>query len=962
MPRRKIAATPQLPPFRLPSLQAAEFVKKWEPFSGKETSGYVSHFDDLCRLLGHETPAEMDPTQTFFCYQRHVPKDTGRQGFADVYYQGYFGWEYKGKHKDLEAAYRQLLQYRENLANPKLLIVSDFQRIVIRTNFNNTVPKVIEIKLDDLVTGEPVGDTGKSAMEILRLVFFDPDVLNPGESTEKLTAEAAARFARLSDILAGRIKPERRRDKPNTDEQIARFLTKLIFCLFASDVGLLPKGLITEILRGSRTDSQRTEQFSALFRVMNTGGPYGPHFIAHFNGGLFSDHEALTVWSDEVADLLDADKLDWSSVEPSIFGTLFERVLDRSRRQQIGAHYTSRQDIETLVQPVLMQPLEREWDTISRGVAGLALPRTGAGLTGQREEARAVLQGFLDRLSAVRVLDPACGSGNFLYVSLALLKALEQRVIAFGATWGIVGLTPKVHPRQLYGIEIDHYAHELASMVVWIGYLQWKAKNGMALDNEAPVLEPLTNIENKDAILDLTDPAAPREPEWPAADAIVGNPPFLGGKLLRRSLGDDYLDKLFAVWDGRVRREADLCCYWHEKARAHVELGRVKRAGLLATQAIRGGANRDTLKRIKESGDIFFAVSDEKWVLDGAAVHVSMVGMDDGSEKERVLDGRRVASINANLTSDLDLTAAQRLSENTNLSFMGDTKGGAFDIDASTALTLINKPNPDSRLNSEVVRPWINGEDITGRSKGFYIIDFPPGTTSETAALYEGPFEYVREHIKPLRDTNNRAVYRERWWMHVEPRPGMRSALAGKQRYVATPNLTKYRFFVWLDAATLPDHQLIVFARDDDYFFGVLHSIAHEWWARAQGTQLREVESGFRYTPTTCFETFPFPWPPGQEPKDDPLVKAIAAAAAELDRLRTGWLNPPEGSLTDDELKLRTLTQLYNQRPTWLDNAHRNLDEAVFAAYGWPAGLTREEVLERLLGLNLKRAALTVTR
>jgi type II restriction/modification system DNA methylase subunit YeeA len=429
---------------------------------------------------------------------------------------------------------------------------------------------------------------------------------------------------------------------------------------------------------------------------------------------------------------------------------------------------------------------------------------------------------------------------------------------------------------------------------------------------------------------------------------VVGNPPFLGGKLLRTNLGDESVDAMFEVFEGRVPAEADLCAYWHEKARSAIEAGRLKRAGLLATQGIRGGANRRVLERIKKTGDVFFAYGDEPWVLAGANVHISFVGQDDGSQPERTLDGAPVAAINADLTSGLDLTQARRLDENLGIAFMGDTKGGPFDIDADVARRLLASPNPDGRNNADVVRPWVNGLDITRRPREMWIIDFGIDMAETEAALYEAPFEYVRGHVRPERVGNKRAAYAERWWLHVEARSGMRKALAGLPRYLATPNLTKHRIFAWLDSAVLPDHQIIAIARDDDYAFGVLHSRVHEAWARGMGTQLREVESGFRYTPTTCFETFPFP-----RPTDTQRV-AIAEAARDLDRLRIGWLNPP--GLADADLAKRTLTNLYNARPTWLAQAHDRLDAAVLAAYGWPAEIETDDLLARLLELNLERA------
>jgi type II restriction/modification system DNA methylase subunit YeeA len=407
----------------------------------------------------------------------------------------------------------------------------------------------------------------------------------------------------------------------------------------------------------------------------------------------------------------------------------------------------------------------------------------------------------------------------------------------------------------------------------------------------------------------------------------------------------DPLDALFEVYNGRVPKEADFVTYWHEKARAQVAGGRTKRVGLLATQGIRGGANRKVIERIKESGDLFLAWSDEPRILDGAAVHISFLAYDDGSETTRELDGRPVAAINANLTAGLDLTVARRLKENLGIAFMGDTKGGPFDIPALQASKMLAAKNPDGRSNADVVRPWMNGLDITRQPRNMWIIDFGVGMSEAEAALYEGPFEYVRWIVKPEREKNNRAAYAERWWLHVEPRSGMRSALTGLDRYIATPRVTKHRLFAWLPAAVLPDSQLIVIARDDDYTFGVLHSKVHELWARGMGTQLREVESGFRYTPPTTFETFPMPHPTPDQ------TERIADVARRLDSIRTKAL----GMVDDDNPKGRTLTSLYNSPPSWLTLAHRELDDAVLAAYGWAADLSDDEVLTRLLDLNLQR-------
>ena len=462
-----------------------------------------------------------------------------------------------------------------------------------------------------------------------------------------------------------------------------------------------------------------------------------------------------------------------------------------------------------------------------------------------------------------------------------------------------------------------------------------------------------------DAILGYDENGIPKEPEWPAVAVIIGNPPFLGGKRMRSELGDEYVDKLFELHDGRVPREADLVCYWFEKARAMIEQKKLNRAGLLATQGIRGGANRRVLERIKETGDLFFAYSDREWVLDGATVHVSMIGFDNGNEKERSLNDKTTASINSDLTSNLDLTQAKQLKENFGLSFMGVTPAGPFDITDDVAKTWLSlNNNPNGKPNIDVLRPYYNGTDLTRQVRNIWIVDFGVDMPIGEAASYEKPFEHIKKNVFPIRQENNRASYREKWWLLAESRPAMREALSSTSRYIGTSMVSKHHVFCWIDKHVLPANLIIVVARDDDYFFGVLHSKIHELWARRKGTQLREAESGYRYTPSSTFETFPFTWAPGKEPQDDPRVQAISEAAKELVEQRDRWLNAdltpsPSPKRRGEQ---RTLTNLYNARPTWLDLAHERLDEAVFAAYGWKSDLSDEEILEKLLALNLERS------
>jgi type II restriction/modification system DNA methylase subunit YeeA len=354
------------------------------------------------------------------------------------------------------------------------------------------------------------------------------------------------------------------------------------------------------------------------------------------------------------------------------------------------------------------------------------------------------------------------------------------------------------------------------------------------------------------------------------------------------------------------------------------------------------------LDRIRGTGEIFMAWSDEPWVVEGAAVRISLVGFDVGEETPRYLDGTEVSVIHSDLTGGsvsgggVDLTKARRLKENLEIVFMSDTKGGPFDIPGDLARQWFAlPPNLNGRPNSDVVRPWVNALDITRRPRGMYVVDFGVDMPEKEAALYEAPFEYVRHHVKPERERSRST--RTEWWLHERPRPEMRKALSGLGRFLVTPAVSKHRLFVWLSPDTLPDHRLYVFVREDDYLFGILHSRFHECWSLRLGSTLEDSPC---YTPTTTFETFPFPTPTEHQ------AQSIAAAAEEIHRLRTGWLNPPGASA--GELQKRTLTNLYNERPAWLVNAHSALDAAVANAYGWSPDILEEEVLARLLALNAR--------
>lgn len=914
-----------------------EFVAKWRGSTSTEKQSYQQHFLDLCGLVGHPTPAQLDHDNKFFTFEAGATKQSGGQGWADVWFKGHFAIEYKGPDGNLEKAYNQLLQYRESLENPPLLIVSNIQTIVIHTNFTGTAKQIIPVTLDDLL--KPDG------LQKIRNIFYNPEFFRPEKTAAQVTEEAAARFGHLATHLT---------KWGYSPHDIAHYLIRLLFCLFAEDIDLLPRELFTRMVDAGRRDDQRfNRQVRQLFHAMSEGDDFGEHPIRYFDGGLFDGDSALDIDTDAIVILQGITQLDWSAIEPAILGTLFTRSLDPSKRAQLGAHYTSKDDILLIVEPVLMAPLRREWEAVKTKARELNQRRiaapTRAVATKLQNEISDLVMGFARRLASIRVLDPACGSGNFLYISLRLLLELWKEVSIFTSEVGLSILLPlpdqSPSPSQLFGIEINDYAHELAQATVWIGYLQWLHSNGFGFPDE-PILKPLDNIKQMDAILAYDADGKPVEPEWPAVDVIVGNPPFLGGNKVRQELGDTYVNRLFSLYNGRVPAFADLVCYWFERAREMIALGRVRRVGLLATQGIRGGANRRVLERIKETGDIFWAMSDRDWVLEGAAVNVSMVGFSNDREYQKFLDGHFVLSINPDLTSGSNLTQARVLTENADLAYRGNQKGGPFDISEAEAMHMFSAaPNSSGKDNRDVIRPYINGFDVTGRPRNKWLIDFGISLSQEAAQEYEAPYEYVRSHVYPKRSGH------KEWWIHERPRPPLREALSKLERYIVTPHTSQYRLFVWVPNTILPDHALIAITRDDDYFFGALQAKPHELWGLRMGTALEDRP---RYTPSTTFETFPFPWPPGKEPQDDPRVQAIAAAAKELVELRDAWLNPSD--IFGAELNKRTLTNLYNARPDWLDAAHRRLDAAVFDAYAWPHDLGDDEILARLLALNLERA------
>ncbi|MXW26058.1 MAG: class I SAM-dependent DNA methyltransferase [Dehalococcoidia bacterium] len=493
------------------TLSAAAFAAKWRDNARRERASSQEHFIDLCRMLGVPTPNDppASPDYTFEAGAERL--STGSQGWADVWKRGCFGWEYKGAHADLAAAYKQLVDYRDALDNPPLLVVSDMDRIEVRTTFTNTRPAVHVVTLDDLVED---GERTAEALRVLRAVMLDPEALRPEQTPDEITQLAAARFAQIARSM---------HERGHDPEAVAHHLNRVVFCLFAEDARLLPPGILTGMIASRRSDPEEFDRgLSALFAIMSdpkTSRFFGNERIEWFNGGLFNDAGVIPCTADELRAMHDAALLDWSRIEPAILGTLFERGLDPEKRGQLGAHYTDHEKILMVVEPVVLAPLRREYAAMQARVEELTEGREPSPLTldGRRRErlpawereAEAAWRAFLERLRAVRVLDPACGSGNFLYVTLRLLKDLEHEAIRWGAQrLRVTGEFPQVGPQNVLGIEIKPYARELAGVSIWIGHIQWMMEHGSGFPRD-PVLEPLSNIELRDAILAQDDEGTP---------------------------------------------------------------------------------------------------------------------------------------------------------------------------------------------------------------------------------------------------------------------------------------------------------------------------------------------------------------------------------------------------------------------------------------------------------------------
>ena len=707
-------------------MNVPDFIARWENTSLNEEQGAKLWFNDLCEVIGHEKPLG-SLNDLAYAFERRV--ETGK---ADLYYENHFGWEFKTSESQLDEGMRQVVGYSMYLKTPPLLVVSAFNVIRIRTNFPGMASAQHELRIGDLTQGDK--------LDLIKRVFTQPEWFNTGKSRDDVTRETAELFQAISNDMAHSSYDHR---------DLARYLNQVIFCLYADDANLLPERAFTRLALNQFKNPERFRQGAAnLFSEMNRGGIFGPQTIEQFNGELFADVPNVTLNAAALERLAEAAEKNWSNIEPSIFGTLFERALGLTEeRAPLGAHYTSEADIRRVVEPVILEPLEREWQEAKAAADGAREQHDAEG-------ANAAMVNYRRRIAELKALDPACGSGNFLYVTLKALLDLERRAMDYQTAIGVRAGAPTVSPNQMLGLEINEYAAQLAKTALWIGYIQWHQANGFEYTNR-PILDNIDGIECRDAAI-VTGGTAPAKAEWPAADYIIGNPPFLGASNMLAELGEDYTALLREAYDAELDGAVDLCCYWYEQARAQIAAGKARRAGLLATQAIRFSSNRRTLERIKETGDIFAAYDDLEWKPEepgSAAVHVAIVCFDDGSEQCKTLNGGPASDIDTRLTDAVNLDQARLLPQNAGICFEGVKKGGPFDLTPEQAAIMLADSNPNGKPNSDVVKRYVIGRDLNGRPVERWIIDF--GTTTEPdAQLYSLPYQRCLQIVKPARAKN----------------------------------------------------------------------------------------------------------------------------------------------------------------------------------------------------------------
>jgi hypothetical protein len=879
-----------------------QFIARWAVSGDEERANKDSFLNELCDVLGVERPHPKtgDPARDLYVFEKGVALTRAgglSVGRVDLYKHGSFLLEAKQggaagpKKRDspawnllMSAAHGQALGYAAHLdPPPPFLLVCDIGYCFdVYASFDGT--GVYRAFPDGHRKRFFLRDLAEH-VELLRAIWNDPHSLDPSKRTAVVTRDIAEHIAVLARALEA---------AGHDPEGVATFLMRCLFTMFAEDVGLLPDKPFSYALENIWLPKPAAfpRGVASLWKAMDRGEDYITGKLRHFNGGLFATHDAPELTKEQLNLLLMAAKSDWSQVDPSIFGTLLERALNPKERHRLGAHYTPRAYVERLVKPTIEEPLREDWDLVRAEVQQLVE-------VGKVEEAQKRVLTFHHTLCRTRVLDPACGTGNFLYVTLDLFKRLESEVLALLVELGYkqLGLEMKsyrVTPEQFLGIEVKRWAKEIAELVLWIGYLQWQVRQpGGVKAVPEPVLSDFGNIVCRDAVLaydrkepqldekgkpvtrwdgetmkispvtgeEIPDETArvpvyryvkPRRAEWPTADFIIGNPPYIGNKRMRLALGDGYVEALRRAHDD-VPETADYVMYWWNQAAQTISAGKVRRFGLITTNSISQSLGRKVLERHlrDERVRLAYVVPDHPWVdaLDGAAVRVALTVVAAGSSPGRLArvvaeesangDGaaavtlaERIGQINSNLSVGADTTSAVELAANRGLSFMGVIPVGLgfrLEEDELSGLGLSSGKLPP------VVRRYKNGRDVAENQPDRMIIDFFGLEEDEARKRYPRLYQHVLLYVKPERDKCRRQNHREKWWLFGEVRPAMRQALAGIHRYIVTVETSKHRYFVFLASDVLPDQKLRVIAHSDAWVLGTLSSRAQLTWATAAG-------------------------------------------------------------------------------------------------------------------------------
>ena len=852
--------------------------------------------------------------------------------------------------------------------------------------------------------------------DLLRAIWIDPFSLDPALQSAKVTRKIAAHLAELGKSFE---------NQGHDSQTVASFLMRCLFSMFAEDVDLIPRGSFTELLRKLRGHTKHAEPaLKGLWETMNTGGfsQVLMQDLKRFNGGLFKEADALPLNDLQLGLLIEAAEADWKQVEPAIFGTLLERALDKRQRHKLGAHYTPRAYVQRLVTPTIIEPLREDWRDVQTAVQRLTED-------GKTDDALKLVRDFHAKLCETTVLDPACGSGNFLYVALEMMKRLEGEVTALMEELGDTKPLITVDPHQFLGIELNPWAANVAELVLWIGYLQWHFRTyGNAAPSE-PVLRDFKNIRQGDAVLEwenqtermdedgmpvtrwdgvttmchpvtgeeVPDPAArvqvydyakPKPTVWPQAHFINGNPPFIGASRLRDNLGDGYVEALWEAYPN-MPQSADLVMFWWEKAalaaRAYNGKTRkgTRRFGLITTNSLRQTFNRRVLEPHlndpKKPLSLLFAIPDHPWVdtLYGAAVRIAMTVGAAGNRAGRLLtiateskeksesEGRRVEFENqngkvfANLRIGPDILSTKELRATSGLAHMGmKLHGAGFILPEAKAKVLAETQAADLK---NIVRPYRNGRDIASSPRGMYVLDAFGMTEGELKSRYPAIYQHLYDTVKPERDQNNRATYRDTWWIFAEPRSEMRQALRGLCRYIVTTETAKHRLFSFLSSDIHPDQKLRIIADSESDVLAILSSRFHVVWSDASGGR-QGVGNDPVYNHSRCFNPFPFP-----DLSDDQRTQ-LRALGEELDAHRKRQqATHPKLSLTQMYNVLEKLRagetiegkdrEIYDQGLIGiLKDLHDQIDAAVAEAYSWPEDLSDEDILFRLVALNKERA------